>query len=165
MCEGETEWEIENTEDKIKVIFMHVCVCVCTFLCLYVPLFEWQSKSRVPCDWFSLCFPHSHHQRKTWCSWIQLRRLSPATTVIKQTGEEEMRTSTAAAASALSSIALFPFCQFSVYVRDVCTKRRWMTSVTYQAWVIFSISSVQFIQESRVESQMVHVICSFLNSV
>lgn len=81
----------------------------------------WSTKSRVTRDWFSLCFPHSHHQRET--RWIQLQRLSPGSTVITHAQREEMRTSTPAAASALSSIALFPSCQFSDNVRDVFAKR------------------------------------------
>lgn len=126
---------IYYTEDKKRKIFMYVCVLAHFSMCLHFSM----SKSRVPCDWFSLCFPHSHHQRETWWSWIQLRRLSPDTTVIKQTEGEEMRTSTPAAASALSSIAPFPSCQFFVDVRDVCTKTVWMTGLTYQAWVIWHL--------------------------
>lgn len=131
-----------------RIIFRHlrVCVCVCAF-----HIFVYKSKSRVPRDWFSLCFPRSHHQRETRWSWIQLGRPGPDTAVIKQTGGEEMRTSTRAAASALSSIALSPSCLFPVDVRDVCTKRG-----GWQVWLVgpesSSISSVQYIQEKQVDT-------------
>lgn len=135
-------------EIRKRIIFRHlrVCVCVCTF-----HIFVYKSKSRVPRDWFSLCFPRSHHQRETRWSWIQLGRPGPDTAVIKQTGGEEMRTSTQAAASALSSIALSPSCLFPVDVRDVCTKRG-----GWQVWLVgpesSSISSVQYIQEKQVDT-------------
>lgn len=154
MCEGEAEWEKReydeaNTEDKKKNNIQAstcMCVCFCTF-----HIFVYKSKSRVPRDWFSLCFPRSHHQRETRWSWIQLGRPGPDTAVIKQTGGEEMRTSTQAAASALSSIALSPSCLFPVDVRDVCTKRG-----GWQVWLVgpesSSISSVQYIQEKQVDT-------------
>lgn len=74
--------------------------------------FVWESESGNAL-WLIL----SHHQRETWWSWIQLGRLSPDTIVIKQTAGEEMRTSTPAAASALSSVALSPSCQSCVDVK------------------------------------------------
>lgn len=83
------EYDIRNNEcEKNNNIHAGMCVFACSSthrLALWVTEREWEC----PVIDSPSVSHRTHHQRETQWSWIELRRLSPDTAVIKQTGEKK----------------------------------------------------------------------------